>query len=134
MGILAGQSTTWGFSNEPQEITTSFPQRKKILYSVVSAYPEEKICHQYSACHYSSQLKWPFIKGERIEFTEYFILFKLIVTMMAFPEHLTQRDECEPLTVKPVLFTLDLSNSVKQISPSSDKAKERVILKTKCVH
>lgn len=53
---------------------------------------------------------------------------------MAFPEHLTQRDECEPLTVKPVLFTLDLSNSVKQISPSSDKAKERVILKTKCVH
>lgn len=113
-----------------RKLTTSFPQRKKILCSVVSAHPEEKICHQYSACHYSSQLKWPFIKGERIEFTEYFILFKLIVTMMAFAEHLTQRDECKPLTVKPVLFTLDLSNSVKQILPCNDKAKERVILKT----
>lgn len=36
--------------------------------------------------------------------------------MMAFAEHVTQRDECKPLTVKPVLLTLDLSNFVKQIS------------------
>lgn len=49
-------------------------------------------------------------------FTEYFMLFKLIVTMMAFAKPLTQRDECKPLTVKPVPLTLDLSNFVKRIS------------------
>jgi len=52
---------------------------------------------------------------------------------MAFAEHVTQRDECKPLTVKPVLLTLDLSNFVKQISQWSDKAEERVILKTRCI-
>lgn len=118
MGILSGHSTIRGFANEPQEIKNIFSGEEgssafggfcvsggKDLPSIFS-----------STLVISPQLKRPFVRGEGIGFTEYFMLFKLIVTRMAFAKHLTQRDECKPLTVKPVLLTLELSNSVKRIS------------------
>lgn len=46
----------WGISNEPQEIKNVF-SAEEVLHSVVYAYPEEKIGHQYSALHFRSQLK-----------------------------------------------------------------------------
>lgn len=43
--------------------------------------------------------------------------------MMAFAKHLTQRDECNLLTVKPMPLTLDVSNCEVNFT-ESDKAKE----------
>lgn len=37
-----------------RKLRISFPQKNKVLHSMVSAYLEEKICHQYSAHHLCS--------------------------------------------------------------------------------
>lgn len=43
-----------GFLMTLRKLRIYFPQKKKVLRLVVSAYPEEKICHQYSARHLCS--------------------------------------------------------------------------------
>lgn len=58
-------------------------------------------------------------------FTAYFMLLKLMVTMMAFAKHPAQRDECKPLTIKPVHLTLGLSNFVKHISLEALKQRRK---------
>lgn len=61
-------------------------------------------------------------------FTACFMLLKLMVPVDGFAEHPAQRNECKPLTMKPVHLTLDLSNLVKHISLEVLRQK-RVILK-----
>lgn len=61
MMLITNGYTYWtqhyrGISNEPQEIKNVF-SAEEVLHSVVYAYPEEKIGHQYSALHFRSQLK-----------------------------------------------------------------------------